>query len=97
LWSTISKSKYRLSDTDFINSSNDWLYSNNTFDFYQYGSEISYELLKNTKVVVGVDFKRMTFYNSPIAGGMCQSNMTTPNPCYNPRGYKVFSGLRWTY
>ena len=95
LWSTISKSKYRLSDIDFINSSNDWLYSNNTFDFYQYGGEISYELLKNTKAVVGVDFKRMTFYNSPIAGGMCASGMT--NPCYNPHGYKVFSGLRWTY
>jgi hypothetical protein len=95
LWSTFSKSKYRMSDTDFITPSNDWLYSNNTFDFYQYKAEITYDMMKHTKAVVGAELKKMTFYNSPIAGGMCQSGMT--NPCYNPRGYKVFSGLRWTY
>jgi predicted porin len=97
LWSTFSKSKYRMSDTDFITPSNDWLYSNNTFDYSQYKAEISYEMMKNTKAIVGAEFKRMTFYNSSIASGMCQSGMTNPNPCYNPRGYKVFSGLRWTY
>lgn len=99
LWSTVSKSMYRLSDTDFLynplTAGSEWIYSNTTRDIYSYGGEISYEFMKNTRAVVGVDFRKYTFYNSPIGSGMCSSGK--PNPCYNPHGYWVFSGLRWNY
>lgn len=99
LWSTISQSKYRLSDASFLNNSltvgHEWMYPTADRDIYSYGGEVSYEFVKNTRAVVGVDFRKYTFYGSPIANGMCTSGDT--HPCYNPHGYWLFSGLRWTY
>jgi hypothetical protein len=100
LYGKVTTAKFRISENVLPNNSlgnYDWLYPNNTYDVFQYGGEISYEFLKNTRFVTGYDYKIMTFYNSPTAGGVCNSGQTTPNPCYNPRGYKVYTGVRWTF
>jgi len=99
LWSSFSLTKYRLSDTEYLNNPQvvgyGWLYGNSTRDMYDYYAEVSYEFMKNTRAVVGAEFKRYDFFEAPNGNGMCEPGGT--HPCYDPHGYWLFSGLRWTY
>lgn len=91
LWGRVEQAKFGLQG-DALNAGSDWIYSNFTIDYLQAGGEISYEFVKNSRVVVGYDWKRKDFKEAPTANGMCATGKS--RECYDPKGFKVFAGLR---
>jgi hypothetical protein len=91
MYAKVSGARFRTENATFTDGY-DWLYANNNFDVQQVGGEVSYEFMKATKAVVGFDWRKYHFYESPDANGMCDVNKS--HPCYNPKGAKVFAGIR---
>lgn len=89
----VTGGRYRVTVDGNWDNSNDWIYANNTRNVLQYGGEISYEFWKGARALIGYDYKRVDFHESPVANGICRFGEI--HPCYDPEGYKVYSGIRW--
>jgi hypothetical protein len=69
-----------------------WLYPNNTFDIRQLAGEVSYEVTKGTRAVIGGELRMVDFKEFPGADGLCQ--MSSTRGCYDPKASKFFAGMR---
>lgn len=91
-WSSVGYASARLTDTNLLTSSSDWLYSNSTYNFTSIQGEASYALHPHANWVIGAEIKGYDFKESPNASGMCQQGGS--HPCYDPSGIKIYTGIR---
>lgn len=92
LWSKAYTMKFRLTDAGQLNTTSDWLYANSTYRSSKIGGEVGYALTEHVKAILGAEWMKRDFTESPLAGGACATGKV--NPCYDPKGYKFFTGVR---
>lgn len=93
LYAKVTKAKFSMDGN--VPSGYSWLPSNFIYDFLNYGGDLSYEIVKDTRLYVGFDYQKRTFYNNPATGNCTSGN--TSRPCYSPQGYKITYGVRHTF
>lgn len=92
LWSKAYSLNYRLTDADRLTTASDWMYPNSTFVASRVAGEVGYALTDHVRAIVGVEWNKRDFKESPLAGGACSTGKA--NACYDPQGYRFFTGVR---
>lgn len=92
LWSKVSVIDFRLTEPEGLNASSDWLFPNSTYRTVKAGGEVAYALNEQARAIVGAEWMRRNFKESPLAQGVCATGQV--RACYDPKGYKLFAGVR---